>query len=142
MWGQHNYSSRVFILDPVVVTAQEGSEFGLQFTESDSGGPYEEIVWYKGATGNSNYRIVFVHPSTTGGEPKYYNDYCSGSSPCNESTKGELNITTGEFTIYNVELTSDDYYYYTFYIEGGSPDTGQKYEINLIVNGKSHDIYG
>ena len=130
----------IFILDPVALIAQEGSEVRLQFTEPGSGGTYDEITWYKGATGSSNYRIVFLHSSATGGEPKYYNDYCSGSSPCDTSTKGELNITTGEFTIYNVEFTDDDYYYYDFYIDGGSPDTGHKYEINLIVYGKSHDL--
>ena len=83
---------------------------------------------------------MFLHSSATGGEPRYYNDYCSGSSPCDTSTKGELNISTGEFTIYNVEFTDDDYYYYDFYIDGGSPDTGHKYEINVIVYGKSHDL--
>ena len=125
----------------MVLIAQEGSEVRLRFTEPGSGGAYEEIAWYKGSTGGSNYRIVFVHPSATGGQPLYYNDYCSGSSPCDTSTKGELNTTTGELTIYQVEFSDDDYYYYNFYIDGGSPDTGHKYEINLIVNGKLHDLY-
>ena len=70
----------------------------------------------------------------------YYSDYCSGSSPCNTSTKGELNVATGELTIYQVDLSDDDYYYHDFYIDGGSPVTGHKYEINLIVYGKSHDL--
>ena len=126
------HSAIVFILDHVVIIAQEGSEVILQFTEPGSGGAYEEITWYKGATGNSNYRIVFLH-SATGGEPMYYNDYCSGSSPCNTSTKGELNVATGELTIYQVEFSDNDYYYYDFYTDGGSANTGNKYETNLIV---------
>ena len=133
-----HHSSTTLILDPEVLIAQEGSEVTLQFTEPGSGGPYKEIVWYKGATGGSNYRIVFVHPSATGGQPLYYNDYCSGSSPCDTSTKGELNIDTGEFTIHSVELTDGDYYYYDFYINGGSPGIGHKFEIDLIVSGKRH----
>ena len=80
---------------------------------------------------------MFVHSSVTGGQPLYYNDYCSGSSPCETSTKGELNIDTGEFTIHNVELSDDDYYYYYFYGDGLS-DTGNKYEIKLTVSGKRH----
>ena len=97
---EHN--TIVFIPDPVVLIAQEGSEVRLQFTEPGSGGAYEEIVWYKGSTGGSNYRIVFVHPSATGGEPMYYDDFCSGSSPCNTSSKGELNTDTGELTIHQL----------------------------------------
>ena len=124
----------------MVLIAQEGSEVRLQFTEPGSRGTYEEITWYKGATGGSNYRIVFFHP-VTGGQPLYYNDYCSGSSPCNTSTKGELNVATGELTIYQAEFSDDDYYYYHFYIGGGSPNTGHKYETNLIVYGKSHGLY-
>ena len=126
----------LFTLDPVVVTAQEGSEVILQFTEPGSGGPYEEITWYKEATGSSTYRIVFLRPSVNGGRPQYYNDYCSGSSPCSTSTKGELSVATGELTIYQVEFSDDDYYYYDFYIDGGSANTGDKYEKNLIVYGK------
>ena len=125
----------ILISDPVVLTAEEGSEVSLQFTDPGSGGPYEEIVWYKGTT-NSSGRIAFVNNSVTEEQILYYNDYCSGSSPCNSSTKGELNISTGEFTIYSVELTDDNYYYYGFYIEGGSANTGLKYEINLTVSGK------
>ena len=111
---------------------RKGADLILQFTEPGSGGAYEEIDWYKGATGSSNHRIVFVHPDLTGGQPLYYNDYCSGISPCVTSTKGHLNTTTGEFTIYNVEMTDYDYYYYDFYIDRGSSDTGHKYEINVI----------
>ena len=125
------------ILDPVVVTAKEGFEVLLQFANPGSGGPYEEIVWYKGATGSTDNRIVFVHPAATGGQPLYYNDYCSGSSRCYTSEKGQLNTTTGEFTIRSVELTDGDYYYYDFY-GGGSTATGHKYEINLTVSGKRH----
>ena len=126
------------ISDPVSLIVQEGSEAGLQFTEPGSGGAYEEITWYKGLTGSSSYRIVYVRPSVNEGQPLYYNGYCSGSSPCETSEKGQLNMTTGEFTIHSVELTDDDYYYYNFYIGGGSPDTGHKYEINLTVFGERH----
>ena len=122
----------------MTLIVQVGSKVLLPFSEPGSGGAYEEITWYKGATGSTDHRIVFVHPVATGGQPWYYNDYCSGSSPCDTSTKGELNTTTGEFTIHSVELADDDYYYYYFYINGGSFDTGRKFEINLTVSGKQH----
>ena len=109
--------------------------FLFSFTEPDFGGPYEKIVWYKGTT-NGSGRIVFVNNSVPEGQPLYYNDYCSGRSPCETSSKGELNPATGEFVIHSVDLTDDDYYYYDFYVDGGSSDTGLKYEINLTVSGK------
>ena len=119
----------------MVLTVEEGSDVSLQFKDR-SGGPYEEIEWYKRSTGDSNRQIVFVHPNLNRGQPLYYNDYCSGNSPCKTSSKGELNITTGELTIHNVKLTDDDYYYYFFHTEGETVDTGHKYEINLTVSGK------
>ena len=97
--------------------AQQEKPVTLNFTEPGSGGPYQEITWYKGATGDINHRIVFVRLIATGGQPWYYNDYCSESSPCGTSEKGHLNISTGEFTIYSVKLIDDDYYYYDFYID-------------------------
>ena len=108
----------------------------LNFPEPGSGGPYEEIIWSKDQTGNSQYRIAFVHPVATGGEPLYYNEFCSGSSPCETSSKGELNVDTGELTIYSVGYSDEGFYYYNFYINGGSADTGHKYEIELEVYGK------
>ena len=127
--------TNAFISDPVVLIAGEGSEVLLEFTEPGSGGPYEEITWYKGATGSSNNRIVWVHPTATKGQPLYYNNYCSDRSPCDTSTKGVLTTDTGEFTIHSVDMTDNDYYYYDFYMDG-LPDTGHKYEIKLIVSGK------
>ena len=38
--------------------------------------------------------------------------------------------------IFETQLSDADYYYYRFYINGGSPNTGSKYVINLDVNGK------
>ena len=106
------------------------------FTEPGSGGSYEEIEWSKGATGSSFTRIVFVRPAVTAGEPLYYNEYCSGSSPCNLSEKVELNVDTGSITINKVQISDEDFYYYHFYIDGGTADTGHKYEIRLEVHGK------
>ena len=105
----------------------------LVFTEPESWGSYEEIAWYKGATGSSDTRIVFVDPSATQGKPRYYNEYCSGSSPCESSEKFELDLNTGSLTINKVQLSDEDYYYYEFYIDGGRADTGHKYEIQLRV---------
>ena len=83
--------------------------------------------------------IVKVHPATEG-EPKYYNEFCSGSSPCNISIKVELNIATGDLTIYNINLSDEGFYYYYFYMEGGIANTGSKYEIDMEVYGKSIHI--
>ena len=108
----------------------------LEFPEPGSGGAYEEITWYKEQTISSAYRLVFVHPAATAGEPLYYNEYCSGSSPCDSSEKVELNVDTGSLTINKVQISDENYYYYDFYIGGGMPDTGHKYEIHLGVYGK------
>ena len=123
--------------DPVNLKAEEKTEVVLNFTQPGDGEHYDEMTWYKEQTRASAYRIVFVHSSATGGEPLYYNEYCSGSSPCETSSKGELNVDTGELTIYSVNISDEGFYYYDFYIEDGPGDTGHKYEIDLEVYGKS-----
>ena len=120
----------------MILKVEETTEVILNYPEPGSGGSYEEITWYKDQTGNSQYRIVFLRPSINGGEPLYYNEFCSGSSPCNTSSKGELNVDTGELTIYSVAISDERFYYYDFYINGGTPNTGNKYEIELEVYGK------
>ena len=80
---------------------------------------------------------MFVHPTATGGEPLYYNEFCSGSSTCETSSKGELNVDTWELTIYSVNISDEGFYYYYFYIDSGTPGTGHKYEINMQVYGKT-----
>ena len=127
-------------LDLFILKAEETTELVLNFTEPGSGGPYEEITWYKAQYGSSVYRIVFVHPSATNGEPKYDNEYCSGTSPCDTSSKVELNVNTGELTIYSVAISDEGFYYYYFYIDGGSADIGNKYEIHTKVSGKVKKI--
>ena len=113
---------------------EEKTEVVLNFTELGSGGPFTDMAWYKDQTGSSEYRIVFLKPSVNRGKPQYYNDYCSGASPCDTSSKGELNVDTGELTIYSVNISDEGFYYYYFY--GGSSDTGHKYEIHTEVYGK------
>ena len=73
---------------------------------------------------------------STGAEPLYYNDYCPASSPCNTSHKGVLNIDRGEFTIYRVNISDEGFYYYNFSTEGGTSNTGHKYEIEVEIYGK------
>ena len=110
----------------------------LNLSEPGSGGFYEEITWYKDQTGRSQYRIVLVHPGATEGEPLYYNEYCSGTSSCETSSKGELNVDTGELTIYSVNISDEGFYYYDSYMGiDGIPDTGHKYELDLEAHGKS-----
>ena len=108
----------------------------MSFPEPGIGGSYEEITWYKEQTGSKEYRIVLLHPSATGGKPLYYNEYCSDVSPCDSSSEGELEPTTGTFTIYNTQISDEGFYYYKFYINGGSASTGQKYEIELETYGE------
>ena len=128
----HDSFTNTNVSDHVVVKAMKGKPVGLNFTDPDSGGPYEEITWYKGKSRRSRDKIV----SLAEGKPSYYNEYCSGISPCNTSRKGQLNTTTGELTIYEVESSDVAYYFYDFI--GASRDTGRKCEINLTVSGKRH----
>ena len=122
--------------DPVMLRVEETRVVVFEFTEPGSGGPYADITWYKDQTGSSDYRIVFLRPSVNGGVPLYYDEFCSGSSPCNTSSKGKLNVDTGELTIYSVNITDEGFYYYDFYIEDGRVDTGVKYEIDVEIYGK------
>ena len=131
MTSDHTWSTNV-VSDHVVVMALKGKPIGLNFTDPGSGGPYGEITWYKGSSRRSRDKIV----SLTRGKLRYYNEYCSEISSCKTSRKGQLNTTTGELTIHQVELSDDAYYFYSFY--GVSYDTGWKYEINLTVSGKRH----
>ena len=124
------------LVEPVLIHAEEHSEVVLSFTEPGSGGPYEDITWFQGGTVAIFYRIVFLKPSVNVDEPLYYDDYCSRSSPCDTSSKGQLNISTGDFTIHKVSLKDDGFYYYDYFIDGGTPNTGPKYEIDLVVYGK------
>ena len=50
---------------------------------------------------------------------------------------GELNIETGELTIYQVNATDEDLYSYRFFApSSGVPDTGHNYEIQQDFCGK------
>ena len=62
----------------------------------------------------------------------YYGDYCSWGTSCETSDKGELDIDTGKFTIFQSQIVDEGFYYYKFYVPG-DPDTGTKYELNLTV---------
>ena len=115
--------------DAVDIAIEEGSELRLQFEEPAPPGNYEDIRWYKGST-NGDGRIV--HFSEDAQVFNYYGDYCSSSSPCDVSDKGELDIRTGTFTFHQVQLNDDDYYYYHFY----PGDTGHKYEYSVEVYGR------
>ena len=117
--------------------ADESNLAWLSFPKPGIEGKYEEIAWFKEASGSLKSRIALVHPDATKGKPYYYNDYCLESSPCETSEKGKLDLDTGRFTINKVQLSDEGYYYYRFYNDGGkTPDTGVKYEINIKVYGK------
>ena len=122
--------------DPVILKVEEKTEVVLNFTEPGSGGSYTEITWSNDQTGASQYRIVFLRSGINGGVPLYYDEYCSGTGTCNTSTKVELNLTTGQLTIYSVNISDEGFYHYDFYIDGGSADTGLKYEIIMKVYGE------
>ena len=116
---------------------EEKAEVVLNFTEPASKGTiYQDITWSKNLTGNSNYRVVFLKPSTNGGVPLYGDEYCPGKGRCNISRKVKLNVTTGELTIYSTEMSDEGFYYYYFYGSSGASDTGHKYEIHMEVYGK------
>ena len=122
------------IADPVGITIKEGSELKLQFEEPATPGSYEEIRWYKGSTGGDDKIVHF----RKGSWYTYYGDYCSGISPCDvpdKSDKGELDTTTGTFTIHQVKLSDTGYYYYYFYTYD-TDGNGQKYEYTVDVSGK------
>ena len=131
---------RIF-LDHVVLKVEENTEAILNFQESVTGGSYEQIIWYKNQTGDSAYRIAWLHPFATGGEPLYYNEFCSGSSSCETSSRVQLHVDSGELVLHSVTISDAGFYYYYFYLDGGTPGTGHKYEIELEVCGKVTKFY-
>ena len=118
-----------FVSDPELLMAHENESVELGLTEPGTEGSYEEITWYKIATSLSTTLIVIVYPA--GGKPLYYNEYCSSSWTCLSSDKGKLDLNTGSLTINKVRLSDEGYYYYDFYADT-EPDTGHKYEIQLL----------
>ena len=121
--------------DRQVVTAEEDSKLQLNFIEPATSGLYEKIEWYKGSN-QPEGRIAMVLHSLSD-QAQYFNQYCSGSNPCQSSSKGVLDSKTGTMTIYSVKITDEDYYYYYFSTYGRvTQDTGEKYEIKVEVYGK------
>ena len=68
----------------------------------------------------------------------YLDNYCVPPDLyCRTSEKGMLNSTTGELTIFQLDVTDEAYFYYNFATScAGVQDTGDAYEIFLTVNGK------
>ena len=61
----------------------------------------------------------------------YYGRFCNGGDRCYNSSKGELHPSTGSLTIYSVEVSDEDFYFYSF----APNDTGDDYEIYMEVHG-------
>ena len=118
-----------FLIDPVTFRVKEKARVVLNFSEPRPG-VYEEISWNKGKRTGGDYRVVLMNPDIKGGTPQYYHDYCSGFSPCDTSSKGELDTGTGDLTIYSANISDINLYFYDFYMKGNA-DTGYKYEITL-----------
>ena len=84
--------------------------------------------WSKGSRGSV---IATAGP----GGVEYYDDYCTGSSACSNSSKGELHPNTGTLTIFATELGDEDSYYYNVNKTSEGPDPGIDFEIQLVVYG-------
>ena len=99
-----------------------------------AGSTFEEIRWYKGSRSSS---VVYYEQTANGGKPKYFKVYCSEN--CNASNRVSLDITTGDLTIFEVNLRDEDYYYYKYSLSGEN-EVGSKYEIQLEVSSKFFQI--
>ncbi len=118
-------------VDQVGLESEGDTECMIPFAEPGSGS-YHEIYWYKG---NRDHIIVrFIENSFL----KYYNEFCDGSSPCDTSTKGSLDISTGTLTIVQTEPSDEGVYYYNFYIDNNHPDTGHNYQLQLDIFGEAN----
>ena len=115
-------------------------EFTLKFTEPGDLDSYNTMTWYKPNRGS---KIVTLDPKVAGGRPQYYGDFCTGIEPCYVTDKGQLDTTTGELTLYRVNVTDEGFYYYEFTsFDTRFEDTGIKYEIHLEVYGKLKNVTG
>ena len=100
---------------------------------------YKEIRWIKLIDDTSSI-IVFYRLSDDQAEESYEitycNDYCDDGGKCTVSNKGEINVKTGELTIYNVTIDDEGYYYYTFWVDENTRMTGDEHEQHLEVFGQ------
>ena len=119
---------------PVNLPIEVSKQYQLTIKDPAADGSYQEIRWYKNTHSNS---IAYYNKGVNDGKPQYFNEYCSGPGySCSESDKGELSISDGILTIYQVELSDSDYYYYRFYAPTSVMDTGSSYQYNIFVYGK------
>ena len=111
---------------------EEGSEFTLTFFKPVPPGCIRELTWFKG----HDARIIVLTMSN--GTAVYADNYCVPPDLyCRTSEKGMLNATTRELTIYELDITDEAYFYYSFSTScEGVQDTGEAYEIFMTVNGK------
>ena len=91
-----------------------------------------ELTWSKG----HDFRAIVLTMSN--GTVVYLDNYCVPPDLyCRTSEKGMLNSTTGELTIFELDISDEEYFYYNFATScTGVIDTGSAYEIFLTVNGK------
>ncbi len=122
----------VIPVDPVEETAIENNIVRLKSPKKGQGS-YSEIWWYKKSRAS---RIAVYQEGWNNAH--YKGDFCPKGGTClGSSPKGELNITTGELTIYSAELTDEDAYFYDFKIDNtDTTNTGRDYQISLVVYGK------
>ncbi len=96
---------------------------------------YIDIRWFKG---NRTNRIAFYRKALNGDKVLYAGDFCPSEDNClGSSPKGELNILTGDLTIWKVNLNDEGPYFYDFFIDNDNENvnTGSDYQIDLIVYG-------
>ena len=122
----------ILFLDREDFIEEEGSEFTLKFFESVPSGCIGELTWFKGHDGKA------VVLTMSNGTAVYLDNYCLPPDlHCRTSEKGMLNATTGELTIFELDVTDEAYFYYNFATScAGVKDTGDAYEMFLTVNGE------
>ena len=92
--------------------------------------PFSVITWYKGSRDHPILQYISRARRTT-----FYNEYCSGASPCTESDKGGPS-PFGDLTIYSLIADDTDYYYFNIMPTNGPLDPGFHYEMYLDVKGR------
>ncbi len=109
-------------------TVIEGtSTLVLPTAEPATPGTYIQIVWRKG---NPPAQIC-TYLSDLRPDVVYQGEYCDGSDSCSTSSRGRLDINSGELTINDLDYRDSDFYYYDF--QADIPDNSASYELQVDV---------
>ena len=108
------------------ITVEEGQQLILNFSEPGFSATYNKIEWFYCSP------PCMIAKYDRWRKIEYYGQFCNESDncSCSNSSKGELDETTGSLTIHSIALSDENFYFYNY------NDTGNNHTIYVEVHGK------